>query len=77
MAASATIMVADNASVITAATTIFNGKMDERLVDLRAIRKDISKAVTAFVNSHRRLAALSELEQCVNTISCQLILVAP
>ena len=59
----ASIIFADSASVITAATTIFNGKMDERFVELRAQRKDITKAVTAFVNSHRALAALPEPEQ--------------
>ena len=63
MAASAPIMVADSASVITAATTIFNRKMDEGFVELRAQRKDITKAITVFVNSHRALAALPEQER--------------
>ena len=63
MATSAPIMVADNASAITDATTIFNGKMDERFVAHREHRKDILKAITTFVNSQRALAALPELRR--------------
>ena len=63
MATSAPIMVADNASAITDDTTIFNGKMDECFIDLRAQRKDITKTITAFVNCQRALAALPALRR--------------
>ena len=63
MAASAPLVVADNASAITDAMAIFNGRMNERFVDLRAMRKDISKAITAFLNGQRELAALPALKR--------------
>ena len=58
MAASAPIIVANNASAVTDSTSIFNGRIDECFVDLRAQRKDILKAISAFVNGHRELVAL-------------------
>ena len=58
MATSALIIVGVNASAVTASTSIFDGRLDERFVDLRAQRKDISKAITAFMNGHRELVAL-------------------
>ena len=63
MAASAPIIVAENASAVTDATTIFNGRMDERFINFRAQRKDISRAITSFMNGQRELAALPALKR--------------
>ena len=72
MAASAPIIVADNASAVTDATIIFNGRMDKCFVDLRAQRKDISKAITTFVNGQRELAALPAIRRLDFDVADQL-----
>ena len=41
--------------MVTDATTIFNGCDEERFIALRAQRKEITKAITSFVNKHRAI----------------------
>ena len=45
------------ASVVSGATTIFNASLEPRFVDLRATRKDQSKAFDTFVLCRRECAA--------------------
>ena len=64
------IMVNDGASIITEATTIFNGDTEERFINLRTIRKDISKAITTFINN-RKVALTFTPEQCAEDMEAE------
>ena len=54
------LMVADLmvASIVTDATTIFNGNEEEQFVNLRTQRTEITKAITSFVNEHRDILVI-------------------
>ena len=55
------INIAD-ASIVTEASTIFNSSLDERYINLRTIRKDLSKVVTKFVVERKALLAMTPEE---------------
>ena len=59
------INIAD-ASFVTNAKTIFNGNLEEWYVNLRLVRKDISRAVTDFVNNRKELLVLTPKETADN-----------
>ena len=52
------ITINDGASIITEATTIFNGDT-ERFVNLLSTRKEISKAINTFINNRREVMAIT------------------
>ena len=56
------INITDASSIVTEAMTIFNGSLDERYINLQAIRKDLSKAVTKFVVERKALMAMNPEE---------------
>ena len=52
------LIVAYSASIVTDATTIFNGSEEERYGTLRMQRKEISKAITSFINEHHEICVI-------------------
>ena len=54
------IQVSETASIFTEVTTIFQDNQDERYVNLRADRKQLSIQVTNFIKERKILMAMTQ-----------------
>ena len=56
------IHINNAASIMTKLTTIFQGDLDERNINLRAASKEISKVVNVFLDEQKTLMAMTQAE---------------